>query len=154
MFHLFGSGTPYLLWNHSKIIFKSQIQLFWLFSCLYLICVYIIPHFHRKISLKQNIIKIFILYDSNSSDYFFTLSCIILLIYCSPLVSLCPIHTNELRLHNGLCNFFLCFAYRLTAFLSFLLYTTSLYSFSGNSHRFPFLWFMVHSYFVITLFTA
>ncbi|KXB64976.1 hypothetical protein HMPREF3181_01343, partial [Parvimonas sp. KA00067] len=51
----------------------------------------------------------------------------ILLIYCFPLISLCPVHTNELRSHNGLCSFFLCFAYRLTASLSFLPYDLAFY---------------------------
>ena len=56
----------------------------------------------------------------------------ILLIYCSPLICLCLVHTNELRSHNGLYSFFLYFAYRLTAFLSSSPYALAFYPLTSH----------------------
>ena len=56
----------------------------------------------------------------------------ILLIYCSPLIYLCLVHTNELRSHNSLYSFFLYFAHRLTAFLSSSPYALAFYPLTSH----------------------
>lgn len=57
----------------------------------------------------------------------------ILLIYCSPLIYLCLVHTNKLRSHNSLYSFFLYFAHRLTAFLSSSPYALAFYPLTSHT---------------------